>query len=234
MDNDNYNDSYYEEFVPRKHGPIFRAFKIAALVLTALFCIFLFARMRINKHVPASAESFLWDADALLAASYGSLEVTDHDIESYSGADGKRIIRNRMTADGHFSFSRVQYTDAGLQLTFRYNISALEEYSGQDEPFTYELVTEDGRVFDDYAYIPSEKSFLGRAMYEYRRIIFDGNCTDGTSTLTLRVLHDGQRVAELVVYDEGYETAFPPQSYTLPSPGGQSYGLIYHDGGDGV
>lgn len=249
MDNDNYNDNYYEEFVPKQRGKVYKTFRAIALVLVALFAVFLVARMHINNTVPAGARPLLWNSVSLdaLESDPQNFAIYKHELGSYVDVDtGKDVIRNKMTADAYFSFSDGCYTPAAkqFQLTVRYNVSTVDFVShrlgafdaSRDEPFLFALVDDAGNRFCDYSYTTYAKSFLGKERYQYRRLLFEGIDVSTTQTLTLEVYPHGSeqeyyagdkeaRIDEIVVYDAGFERVTGRQELSFDTPQGVSEGL---------
>ena len=237
MDHDNYNDNDYEEFLPKEHGKVFRVFRVIALTLTALFCVFLAARIHINNTVPRGARQLLWDQSAYDAylADPEHFVLTDHPLGSYIDPDGKNVIRNTMTADAYFSFSNVCYAPqiGQIQLTLRYNESTvgnlMQDYELSELPdgelFVFVLEDAQGNRYSDYSFTSYGQKFLGRSRYQYRRLLFRGVNMD-TDTLTLKIYYigqpDGKSVDEMIVYDRGFEAVAGIEQLKFDPPTGVS------------
>ncbi len=242
MDHDNYNDNDYEEFLPKAHGRVYRVFRAIALTLTALFCVFLAARIHINNTVPRDARIILWDESAYDAYQEDpeGFALVSHPLGSYTDPDtGKNVIRNTMTADAYFSFSDVCYApDSGqIQLTVRYNESTvghlMEDYElsflPEGELFRFVLEDAQGNRYYDYYFTAYAQKFLGKSRYQYRRLLFRGVDLN-TDTLTLKIYYIGQPIDseqddcmdEIIVYDRGFERVAGVKAKKFDPPAGVS------------
>lgn len=216
MDNDNYNDNYYEEFEKKKHGPVYRAVSWALIIFVIAFGVFLFARIRINNHAPTEVEATLWDGAAYSAylSSPDTFEVYSYTLESYykeSAENTERVTRNIMTKNLNIKFTAMEYMkDADeLQFTVRYNEATAQEYAANDggETFIFLLRDDNGNVYGDYSYKGYEQNFMGSKRYNYRRLVFHDIDLSDIKTLTMyvytanAVITDKNHVDSIVVYD---------------------------------
>lgn len=216
MDNDNYNDNYYEEFEKKKHGPVYRAVSWALIIFVVAFAVFLFARIRINNHAPNEVEATLWDEAAYSAytASPDTFEIYSYTLESYykeSAENTERVTRNIMTEKLNIKFTATEYMASTneLQFTVRYNEATAREYAANDEGETFIFLLRDdkGNVYGDYSYQGYEQNFMGSKRYNYRRFVFHDIDLSEIETLTMyvyptnAVISDKSHVDSIIIYD---------------------------------
>lgn len=216
MDNDNYNDNYYEEFEKKKHGTVYRILSWALCIFVIAFAIFLYARIRINNHAPTEVEATVWDSEAYsaYASSPDTFEIYSYTLESYytdNPDNPERITRNIMTKNLNVKFTAMEYMKNAneLQFTVRYNEATANEYAidGEGEPFVYILRDDKGNLYSEYSYKGYEQNFMGSKRYNYRRLVYKNIEVEDIGTLTMYVYSAGSAVTDeshidaIIIYD---------------------------------
>ena len=106
MDNDNYNDSYNEEFIPKKRGPVLTAIKYILLTLAIILGVLIAMRIYVNNHDPKEAAALLWNDEALTAYARDPdhFSVLNHNLAtyisnavSYTHLEAKAFLRDTST-----------------------------------------------------------------------------------------------------------------------------------------
>lgn len=240
MDNDNYNDSYNEEFIPKKRGPVLTAIKYILLTLAIILGVLIAMRIYVNNHDPKEAAALLWNDEALTAYARDPdhFSVLNHNLATYISNEGKKVIRNNMTEGAAVSFSHVQYMPGvnQLQLTVRYNEAIFKKLQGREgqELFAFYLTDEHGNEYRDYEYTACTKDFLGKRLYHYRRLCFGGVPIETCQTLTLHIdkivskdsdksegaalSADREPFDSIIVYDAVFEEIAGTQTAAIDPP----------------
>lgn len=167
-----YNDT--EEDQPHGRRPLLLLLKILVALVCLLVIGVLAFRLVLFSHYPDGVTRLLYN-DTLTAyyqQTGGNMGVKTQTLR-YPYDDAK---------DGNFFCNALAVIPGAqqLQITLRYNTSTVyrlgELYGIEDvdpddpELFTYQLVDNYGRVYAG----PSASSTASRAMYRYRRLVFDG------------------------------------------------------------
>lgn len=175
------------------------ALKFIALFIIAAVYALLFWRMG-TARTPKEVKLYRWSE-----AAFAAYQADPESFELYRHGEGTRIVDgcaitlengNRVMVDGSFTLEDVVYAEDAkeVQFSIRYNNSTVKylaeayrlESLPEGEPFIYMLTDDRGNRYPEYRYAP-----FAKAMYNYRRIVFENVDLTELTELTLEIYYIG-------------------------------------------